>query len=468
MLTSSSDVLLEEDAPRDTFWPCTFNLSKVIMGAGMMAIPKAFQMLGFLAGTAMVFFVGMVTYFTLATIVKASETTGCRSYAAIVHKVCGGFSRSVLQLAIFFNCIGLCVVYLVVIGDVLVGSAPDYNGILCELLGTDPLSTWYLQRKVVLAVLTLTILVPLVSLRSMDKLAIVNIIGVLSVFAFAAATMVLAAAGVRTHQEYSIKIFPDWRAFGSGAMQITMQMAAIIPVILNSNICHMSIHPLVPYLKPFTRQRMNGVMAGALGICNTLYLAIAICTCIVFGADLEADVLNNMNVTEMAPLVGEVAAHMISDTVRIGFAIALIGSFVLLMYPARQVITETFFPRVTSGRTAGDVPARIFYPMTYILVACIYVTAVYVPTIWAALSIVGSTSSTLQGFLFPSLIVLALEKGTSGRHYARRAMAVFTASLGAALFVNGFLVFFFPAAASDEAAPDNVGASWMRLSKAFE
>ena len=44
LLPGSEDmVVIEESAPRDTFWPCTFNLAKVIMGAGMMAIPKAFQ-----------------------------------------------------------------------------------------------------------------------------------------------------------------------------------------------------------------------------------------------------------------------------------------------------------------------------------------------------------------------------------------------------------------------------------------
>jgi hypothetical protein len=42
--------------------------------------------------------------------------------------------------------------------------------------------------------------------------------------------------------------------------QVAMQMAAIIPVILNSDICHQSIHPLVPYLKPYTRRRMSGVV----------------------------------------------------------------------------------------------------------------------------------------------------------------------------------------------------------------
>jgi hypothetical protein len=296
--------------------------------------------------------------------------------------------------------------------------------------------------------------------------------------------------------------------------QVTMQMAAIIPVILNSDICHQSIHPLVPYLKPYTRRRMNGVVrrpglrsccpcragppayafithcgqaaparvvnpecrapratlparprprprqvGAALALCNSLYLAIAVCTCLVFGPRLEPDVLNNMSATEMEPLVGSLAAHLISDTVRVGFAVALVGSFVLLMYPMRQTLAEVFCSG-PGGRAAGEVPAAVFYPLTYALVAGVYATAVFVPSIWAALSIVGSTASTLQGFLFPALLVLALEPGAKARHWARKGVALLVAALGVGLFVNGFLLLLWPGEKRSEDGRANLWALW--------
>jgi sodium-coupled neutral amino acid transporter 2 len=172
-----------------------------------------------------------------------------------------------------------------------------------------------------------------------------------------------------------------------------------------------------------------------------------VCACLVFGPALEPDVLNNMSATEMAPVVGALAARLISDTVRVGFATALVGSFVLLMYPMRATLAEVFCSGGGGGRgggQAGQVPAAVFYPLTYGLVALVYLTAVFVPSIWAALSIVGSTASTLQGFLFPALLVLVLEPSAKPRHWARKGAAVLIAALGVGLFVNGFLVLLFP------------------------
>lgn len=82
---------------------------------------------------------------------------------------------------------------------------------------------------------------------------------------------------------------------------------------------------------------MQRLVAVALATCNTLYITIILCGGLVFGEALEADVLSNVNRAAMAPLIGPAAAGAMAAIVRIGYLLSLIGSYVLLCYPMRQV-----------------------------------------------------------------------------------------------------------------------------------
>lgn len=82
---------------------------------------------------------------------------------------------------------------------------------------------------------------------------------------------------------------------------------------------------------------MQRLVAVALATCNTVYIIVIICSGLVFGEDLEADVLANVNSAAMAPLIGPVAAEVMAALVRVGYLLSLIGSYVLLCYPLRQV-----------------------------------------------------------------------------------------------------------------------------------
>jgi len=70
----------------------------------------------------------------------------------------------VLQLAVLSFCFGFGVVYLVIIRDILLGTPPDCNGLLCEVLGLSPSSIFYDARVVILLVAVL-VCCPLLLLR---------------------------------------------------------------------------------------------------------------------------------------------------------------------------------------------------------------------------------------------------------------------------------------------------------------
>lgn len=302
----------------------------------------------------------------------------------------------------------LCSVFVVVLGDLLLGTAPEFAGLLPELLQMmgytpDPASCWLLGRPFVLGLLSLLVLLPLSSMRSMEKLAIVNIIGVASNGLFAGLMLALAASAAANGHLQPPRLLPDLSQIGPSPLLVAITLASVVPVLLNCDVCHQSLHPLMPLLKPYSVGRMQRLVATALGICNILYFTVALCSGLVFGDALDADVLTNVSVAAMGPLIGPAAAVTMAVVVRVGYLCSIVGSYVLLCYPLRQCIGDMMLP---GGQQAMQ---RHWTVLTVLLVGSVYVIACYLPSIWGALALIGATASTVQAFIIPGLVMLAVD-----------------------------------------------------------
>ena len=93
-------------------------------------------------------------------------------------------------------------------------------------------------------------------------------------------------------------------------------------------------------LRPFTKQRFSLMTALSLITCNVLYSLIAITALIAFGDDLQDDALSNLSGSYLDPIIGPVSASAMGYTVRMGYFISLIGSFVLTLHPLRHCVLE--------------------------------------------------------------------------------------------------------------------------------
>lgn len=89
--------------------------------------------------------------------------------------------------------------------------------------------------------------------------------------------------------------------------------------------------------------------------------------------------------------------QVMSVVVRGGFLVSLLGSFALLMFPLRNCLVELLWSKQLAaagsgpakGAMAAELEAQHYNGLTYGILASTVATAVLVPDIWAALSIVG-------------------------------------------------------------------------------
>ena len=123
-------------------------------------------------------------------------------------------------------------------------------------------------------------------------------------------------------------------------MKIGASLLAIAPVLLNADICHQSVFPLMMVLRPFTQKRFSLMTAISLITCNVLYSLIAVTSLVAFGDDLQDDALSNLSGSYLEPIIGPIGASVMGYTVRLGYFISLIGSFVLTLHPLRHCCLE--------------------------------------------------------------------------------------------------------------------------------
>jgi len=105
----------------------TAALAATIIGAGIMALPRAFATLGLVLGGSLLAVVFGLSLFSLSALIRAARSAGRWTYADLAESQFGTAGATALTIAILLNNSGSMIIYLIIIGDVLCGVAPEYR-----------------------------------------------------------------------------------------------------------------------------------------------------------------------------------------------------------------------------------------------------------------------------------------------------------------------------------------------------
>lgn len=162
--------------------------------------------------------------------------------------------------------------------------------------------------------------------------------------------------------------------------------------------------------------------------------------------------LSNFSIEGLEPLLGWQAAVVLSWAVRGGYLVCILATLLLYMHPLRSCLAQMLWPEpdpppsnmagfdITTASRDNEqqqqqqqssqlqqlqnqesssvmVPERhiwqdleqaVYFPMTYGLLAGLVLAAVAVTNIYQAVSIVGDIACTVQAFIVPGLLAIAL------------------------------------------------------------
>ena len=207
-------------------------LFQTTTGAGIMALPRAFATLGLLVGMSLLAIVFGLAFFSLFSLIQAAKSSKCWTYDQLAHHLLGDFGSRALSTAIIVNNSGSMIIYLIIIGDVLCGVAPDYSGLITNLFNIhDPAAVFWVSRPFVMAVLCAVCLAPLVSLRNLSLLAPMSTAAVGVAGLFVSSVVGLAVTAAFQGQLGDFRWLPTEEMLGDSPSKIIINLLAVLPVV---------------------------------------------------------------------------------------------------------------------------------------------------------------------------------------------------------------------------------------------
>lgn len=410
-----------------SFLGAVFNLSTTIIGAGIMALPATMKVLGLALGVAAIILVAVVTDFSVAMLMRFSKAGGARSYAQVMGGAFGDLGRRVLQVCVVINNIGLLVVYMIIIGDVLSGSASDgihHVGVLEGWFGHH----WWTGRFFVLLVTTLCVFTPLAFFKRIDSLKHTSAVAVFLALVFLFVTSAIAIIKLVQGSIQMPRLLPHVTDVNS-----VWALFTAVPVLVTAYVCHFNVHNIENELNDPTQ--IQPVVRASLALCSITYILISFFGFLLFGDETLDDVLSNFSTD-----LGIPHSSLLNDIVRVSYALHLMLVYPVIFYPLRLNLDGLMFPS-----SAPLVNSNVrFFLITMGLMFLAFLGANFIPSIWDAFQFTGATASVCLAFIFPAAIVLRDAPGMSSRN--DKIFAIFMVALAVlanmvAIYSDAYAIF---------------------------
>ncbi|KAM7253809.1 hypothetical protein ACFE04_031491 [Oxalis oulophora] len=381
-----------------------FNLTTSIIGAGIMALPATTKVLGLVLGFILIIIMGIVSEISVEMLVRFSVMSKSLTYGAVVQYALGRPARLVSEICIIVNNAGVLVVYLIIMGDVMSGSA-NHMGVFDQWLGN---GIWD-HRKLVILVVLIIFLAPLCFLNRIDSLSMTSAASVALAVIFVVVCFFVAAI-----KSVEGKIEPPRMGPDFGSASAIMDLLVVIPVMANAYVCHFNVQTIYNELEGRSPQKMYRVGRITTVLCIVVYASTAISGYLLFGNDTESDILTNFDKD-----LGIQFSSAINYVVRVGYIFHLILVFPVIHFSLRQTVDALAF----EGYPPLAESQKRSFGLTVVLLALIYLGSTMVPNIWTAFKFTGATASVSLGFIFPSLIVLRLGPQAGGLTHGERLLS---------------------------------------------
>eukprot|EP01026_Neomeris_dumetosa_P078324 TRINITY_DN84674_c0_g1_i1.p1 TRINITY_DN84674_c0_g1~~TRINITY_DN84674_c0_g1_i1.p1 ORF type:complete len:401 (-),score=15.99 TRINITY_DN84674_c0_g1_i1:113-1315(-) len=375
------------------FWMVTMNLCKAILGATIMALPRALLELGLIAGVLMFVLVAIFTFFSLYAILYGNFYTGRQSYSEVLLSLVGRWAAVCLDVAQVLDILGILILYLIIISDVLVGD--NCQGLLYDWAGIDTFR-WYFSKSFVLGALCVLFIFPWLLYDHLEKLTPVSVLGTLMLVLYGITLVVVSIVSVIQGQAYTPSLQPGLSLNG---IVSCISFSSLIPVVVMALICHQNLLPIVENVRPCDKsvaglKRRSIITMVSVLLCTILLLLTSICALIIFGKRIEDDVMKNLTTAKLTPVVGKIIATIIASFIRLGFVLSLTGSYLVNALPLRSIIIS-YAPIRMQTR-----PKWLFYLTTFFILGGTYVIAVNVRSIWSVIKIIGAVCANALAFFF--------------------------------------------------------------------
>lgn len=401
------------------------NLCSATLGAGILSLPYAFYLTGWVVGLIMLVLSALATVFSIQILARSSEILHSQAYETLVEQHLSPRASAVTRLCIVVFCFGCAVAYIIAVGD------------LFQRLG--------LPRIPSMVVVWAILMMPLSCQRSMKSLQCASSIGIASI------STLVVCAGIQllldwnvTHTEAVYNVHHTlhlWPAHG------LLGVLKACPIILFAFSCQVNVcaifhelevdrvledhdaeqpsgiveeepsDPLIePTESPDSRksQAFDIVTFAAVGVCATLYTSVSVVALLEFDSmtpNLLARYSNQAGIMQVAAAA-------------VGLAVVL--AFPLNVVPARTSLARTCrkpepvdrydhvqTPLLQENRIRirsrhRPVSTALHATLTLLVAGGALIAAILIPDISVVFGLLGGTTTSWLGFCLPGTLGIKL------------------------------------------------------------
>lgn len=365
------------------------NLTKTIIGAGLLAIPFGFKSQGIFLGISLILFGGLASCYGLYIISKSShklpkgEETSFFTLCSITYPKL----TLLFDFSIFIQCFGVAVSYLILVGDLLpslVNNAITRNQVI---------------------VLSLLITTPLISFRKLDSLKIGSLIGLTSIV-----YLVLLIIKHSLKDDLSLTQ-GHVKYFETGSFS---DILSSFPIVIFAFTAAQNISTIINEIED--KSNLNLVILSANSIAGLFFIFVGLAGYMQFGDNVEGNIILQYDSSLLSTKISKFALLLM-----------VILSYPLMFHPARISLNNMIYwieleliqhskaeeiqqllPSNTNEENEEEVIGvpfsdKRFFVLSVILTVLTYAIALSITSFELVLALVGATGSTLICFILPGL-----------------------------------------------------------------
>jgi len=381
-------------SPPATLFSCIVNLSNTILGAGMLGLPHAFGVCGWLLGITLLLVFACLSSFGLlllsycATRLREEDPKRTKQSFYTIAMACLPQATGVIDAAVAIKCFGVGTSYFIVIGD-LVPTALEGLGVHSAFLQ---------QRRVCITICFICGAIPLIIKKSLDALRHTSAAAIVFV-AFICVVMFLFSLNIMDtcgefgcHKDANETLYDD-------DVKATLK---VLSIFIFGFTCHQNIFAITNELETPTMDRIKVVIGTSIGMALVIYTLVASTGYATYGDLVQSDVLNNYPQHSPLLVVGRICTSLL-----------VLLSYPMQFFPCRNSTRQLFFgtegPDGSGGIFGNGLdrsPAaekKRFFVMTAVIGICSYLLSMVVEDLGVILSVVGATGSTTISFILPGI-----------------------------------------------------------------
>ncbi|KAM4614490.1 sodium-coupled neutral amino acid transporter 7 isoform 1-T2 [Discoglossus pictus] len=391
-----------------------FIVVNAALGAGLLNFPAAFSAAGGVtAGISLQLVLLFFIISGLVILAYCADACSERTYQEVVRGVCGRKTGVLCELLIAVYTFGTCIAFFIIIGDQL-------DKLLNAMMNMSAGSSipWYADRKFTITVTGILFVLPLSLPR---EISVQKYASSISVLGTCYVTIIILVRCIGRSSEPPSNDIPS-------SPSSWLAVFNAVPTICFGFQCHVSSVPVYGSMQQQDIKRWGYIVTVAMFIALCVYTGTGVCGYLLFGSDVDPDVLLSFPSDDIAVAVA-----------RAFITLCVLTSYPILHYCGRAVL-EGLWLRFT-GQEPGEEPIRerrrrIFQTVTWFVLTLLL--ALFIPDIGRVISLIGGLAACFI-FIFPGLCLIHLklseiQEQKSRSWWALLSYGITMVTLGAFIF----------------------------------